>query len=996
MSKEDKLLNNLLKITEQFMSGRGYTPHTEAELMERLGLPPQHAGIFREVLQTLLHQKTAILSKGRYSIQIPEDEVVKGVVSMHPRGFGFVQAENRLKYPQDIFIPKPFTQNAVNGDTVEVVVNTETVSEKGPEGKIVAILSRGRTHMGGIVRAISGDGVIFAYVPLLGLSQRVVVEQSPQNAPLQIGDRIVMEVVDWGTKETETIGKMSHYVGNIEDPSCDIKAAIEEYELRDDFPHAVIEEAKQYGNRVSAAECAGREDFRGIECFTIDPDTAKDFDDALTLSKNPDGHFHLGVHIADVSHYVRPGTALDREASQRCNSTYFPGRCVSMLPGVLSENLCSLRANVNRLTVSALMEFDSQGEMVAYRLVKSVIKSAKRFTYKEAKAVLDGEKESKHAPTLHLMVELCLLLKRKRHERGSVEFSLPDLVVMVDKQGAPTHVDYISYDITHQLVEEFMLKANEVVARHLDEQGKHLTFRIHDTPSEDNIKDFVALARSFGFQLPSNPTPSDMQKLFEAAIQTTYGQYLATSYIRSMRLAVYSADNIGHYGLGLTHYCHFTSPIRRYVDLVVHRILFGAPHERTTIETIAHTCSEQERVSSKAENSVVLLKKLRLIKHNQDLDPSREYAAVVTRVKNFGFSFEVLDFMLEGFIHVSDLDNDYFVFEEPLMRLRGRRTGKIYCSGDRIKVTLRRIDFITLTSEWQLLQDAASQNMRQQDGFSKRPRGRDRDRGRDRGRDRRHGDKPHYVQELPEENLIERPTAVLPQAEVVLSAAMPPDVKIPEVKVSKIKVIEIKVPDVKLPVAAVLDAIASQAALPEAMPHAKKPQGGKLAAPRASQSKSHKEKPLKAQPSKGKVAEKAHSFAKSPESQLPTRKPVEAQHPASKSSVSQPAIPKPANRQPLESKSPKGQPFKAKVAEKPLTAIQPQKRPLPEVKPVESRRQAGKPVSQPAVPKAADRQPLESKLPKGQPSKAKIAEMPLAAIQPQKRNNLGGRAVGEL
>lgn len=701
-SKQERLFQNLLKITSQFMQGKGFSALTEAELIHRLSLPPQHADLFREVLQELLKQGCIELSRGRYSLKKTDVNVIAGTLRVHPRGFAFLQADKPKVYLQDIFIPKHLTQNAVDGDRVEVEVN-EVISDKGPEGRVVAILSRGRTHMAGTIRE-KAAGQLIAYVPLLGPLQRVIVHPHKEHE-LVVGDRIVMEVMEWGSKTSETVCRMSHYLGHISDPSCDIKAVIEEFNLRSDFPTHVMEEARSFGSRVSLQDIAEREDLRHLEAFTIDPDTAKDFDDALSLTKDKKGHYFLGVHIADVSHYVRAGTALDDEAQQRCNSTYFPGVCIPMLPSELSNNLCSLKANVNRLTVSVLVHFDSQGDMVDYRIARTVIKSAKRFSYREAKEVLDGKKQSRHKPTLDLMVELCGLLKGKRYERGSIEFSLPDLVIKVDEKGVPLKTEYVAYDITHQLVEEFMLKANELVALHLSKQGKNLTYRVHDEPAEENMKDFSILASAFGFRLSEKPTSLELQKFFDEALDTAYGQYLATSYIRRMRLAMYSPENIGHYGLGLTHYCHFTSPIRRYVDLVVHRILFGGSDDRTELEAISVRSSEQERISAKAENNVVLLKKLRLLKDIHSKEQYRQYEAVVTRIKNFGLFFEVLDYMLEGFLHISELDNDFFVFDEGNMRLKGNRSGKAYCSGDRITVMLKAIDLVILETKWHLVSE---------------------------------------------------------------------------------------------------------------------------------------------------------------------------------------------------------------------------------------------------------------------------------------------------
>ncbi len=701
-AKEEKLFNNLLKITEQFMRGKSFMPLSLEVLMQRLALPPQHEEIFQEVLNKLQQQGLIESKEEKYEWKKSQADVVTGILKMHPRGFGFVQVTIPKNFEQDIFIPKHLTKNGVDGDVVEVILNQEVISDKGPEGKIVAILSRGRTHMAGIIRQLDKDRMFIAHVPLLGTQQRVVVHPTEERQ-LQIGDRIVMEVIDWGSKETETICRFSHYLGHISDPSCDVYAAIEEFELRSDFQTAAIEEANSLGKSVSKKDIQNREDLRELISLTIDPDTAKDFDDALSLTRDAEGIYNLAVHIADVSHYVQPGTALDEEAKARCNSTYFPGYCVPMLPGALSENLCSLRPNVNRLAVSVLMRIDSSGNLLDYRFTRSVIKSAKRFTYKEAKKVLDGQKNSPYKSHLELMVELCRLLKQKRYERGSIEFSLPELVILVDEKGKPYSTEYITYDITHQMVEEFMLKANEIVAWDLSQKGKNLTYRIHDEPSEENLRDFSTLAAAFGFKLPDLPTPQDLQKLFEKAAETAYSNYLASSYIRRMRLAAYSAENIGHYGLSLTHYCHFTSPIRRYVDLVVHRILFGESDHFDDLQEIANYCSEQERISAKAENSVVILKKLRLLEERHQKAPEHEYQAIITRVKNFGIYFEIIDLLLEGFIHISDLGEDYFVYEEEKMLLRGAKHGARYSPGDNLVVMLEKIDFISQETKWYVL-----------------------------------------------------------------------------------------------------------------------------------------------------------------------------------------------------------------------------------------------------------------------------------------------------
>ncbi|GAB4228012.1 MAG: ribonuclease R [Chlamydiales bacterium] len=702
--KIDRITKNIIKVLREYISGRNYYPQSATELLNSLGFPEEHLKQLNQALTTLIQENfLEVREEGRFYRVSKEHsvEIVKGILRVHPKGFGFLQPHPGSLVVQDIFIPKHLTEGAVDGDLVEVKVNPIVTSPKGPEGRVISIKKRSRTHLAGIVTKVK-DGEALLYAPMLGMKREIHIDP-PSNRSLKAGDRIIAEVLDWGTERIPPQGKFFQDLGHISDPHCDIQAAIAEYEIRDKFSPETTLEATRFGKRVHASDLKDREDFRDLECFTIDPDTAKDFDDALTLSKSPNGYYHLGVHIADVSHYVQPGSALDNEAKCRSNSTYFPGKCIPMLPPELSENLCSLKPNVNRLTVSVMMTFDPSGTMVDYRITRSVIKSQKRFTYRQAKAILDGKLVSPHAETLELMVELTRLLKQKRYERGSIEFSLPELVVLVDDSGMPYATDYVEYDVTHQLVEEFMLKTNETIAQHLDKSGKNLTYRVHDEPSEENLREFSALAHTFGFKITENPSPQELQKLFDSAMTSSYGSYLATAFIRRMSLASYSPDNIGHYGLALSHYCHFTSPIRRYVDLVVHRILFGAPDEYVHLGEISLQCSEQERISSKAENQVRLLKKLRFLEAFNIENPHYQFEAIVTQVKPYGYFFEVLDLMLESFFHISELDNDYFVYDEKQMHLKGRKHGTTYSPGTPINVYLKEVDLISLESKWYLI-----------------------------------------------------------------------------------------------------------------------------------------------------------------------------------------------------------------------------------------------------------------------------------------------------
>jgi ribonuclease R len=700
--KQEKLLENLTKTILQYMEGKRYEPVTPSELFKRLHLPPTLHADCKKILQTLIQEGKIDVQKKKLILKKAFADVITGVLKMHPRGFGFVIPDDPSASSEDVFIPKHLTDNAVDGDHVEVSINPNSNWEKGPDGRIVSILKRGRTHLAGIVKTIDARGVIFVHVPLLGPNREVIVHTSLKE-PLKIGDRIIMKVEEWGEEHKPTFCEMSHYLGQISDPSCDITAAIEEYDLPSSFSKEAVQEAKSFGKTVSSKDLKGRKDLTDLTTFTIDPETARDFDDALSLSRDKKGVYHLGVHIADASHYVQSGSALDKEAVSRCNSTYFPSFCLPMLPEELSNNLCSLRANVIRLTASVLMDFDREGTLIRYKIVRSYIKSCKRYTYEEARAIIDGKKKSVHADTLKLMVELCLLLKKKRYERGSIDFSLPDMVIEIDKKGQPTGIKRVEYDISHQLVEEFMLKANEMVATHLTKAGKAVLYRIHDVPTEENIQDFYTLARSLGFFLPEKPAQKDLQTLFEQVKKTPFSQQLSVAFIRSMKLAYYSTENVGHFGLALEYYCHFTSPIRRYTDLVTQRILFDEEDEKRNLEKIALGCSEKERVSFRAETSVKLLKKLRLLQKYLKEDPTRVYTGLITRVKPFGIFFEIPDLMLEGFLHISELEDDFFLYDQTRNVLLGKLSGKRHFVGEALQVRACSIDLILLESQWELV-----------------------------------------------------------------------------------------------------------------------------------------------------------------------------------------------------------------------------------------------------------------------------------------------------
>jgi len=620
--------------------------------------------------------------------------IVQGVLRMNIRGFGFVTEIDN--YP-DVFIPKGGIESAVDSDKVEVHVTAENLDGKGPEGKIINVLDRARKHLALIIVQNIEITKSSGYSHVLG-QHRLIEVVHTKSESLKPGDRIIAEVKDWGSKNKPLKSKFIQKIGNIDEASCDIKAACEEYLIRDSFPQDVQKEADLFGKTVKKNQYIGRIDLTEQNCCTIDPKTARDFDDALYVEQN-NGKFNLFVHIADVAAYVSENSALDKEAFSRCNSTYFPGSCVPMLPEALSNGLCSLKPNVARLAATVEMSFDPEGNLKNYKIYRSVIKSKCRFSYESAKEVLDGHKKSPHKKHLEDMVELCHILKQKRRERGSVDFSMPELVIVVDEEGVPSKTMTVEYDITHQMVEEFMLKANEIVAIHLDKEKIPSMFRVHESPHEDSYSDFIKLARSLGVSLPVDPTVFDIQKMFQELAKSPLVHHLSVAFIRSMKLASYSNENVGHYGLGLTHYTHFTSPIRRYSDLVIQRLLFEKGHAMN-LQVIAEKCSKHERISFKAEMSVKQIKKIRLLKHWMSQNKKKVYEALVTKIKPFGFFFDMSELSLEGFFHFSDLKDDYYIYDEKSETLYGKRHGKELKSGTKILVQPHHIDLIHLHIDW--------------------------------------------------------------------------------------------------------------------------------------------------------------------------------------------------------------------------------------------------------------------------------------------------------
>jgi ribonuclease R len=626
--------------------------------------------------------------------------IIEGKISIAPKGYAFVEPLDKSSITKDIFIPKTKTLSAADQDLVEVEIISWKDKSKGPEGEVRRILIRSKKNVIGTVFQKEGN-IYHAYVVSRNLSRTAVVET---NKKLHEGDRILIEVKDWTDEFSPIVGSLAKIFGNISDPSIDIPVALEEYGIKEKFSQKALKEAKGFKELIKGSDMEDRVDLSQEKCITVDPETAKDFDDAVSCHKDDQGNYHLGVHIADVSYYVKQDSALDKEAMERGNSTYFPGKCIPMLPFELSDELCSLQEKKIRLTISVTMEFDQKGKLLDYKIFRSFIKSWKRFTYEEADEIIMQKKKSLFTPLFDTMVELCGLLKKLRIERGGLDFSLPDAIVEVDENSSPLGVKVVEYTLSHQLIEEFMLKANEIVATHLHHQGVDQIYRIHEKPSEQTLREFYDFANALGFDLPAEIEEDAVQKFFQKAKNSSFFQQLSINFIKSLKVAFYYPQKIGHYGLALEYYCHFTSPIRRYSDLITHRLLFNEQTKGTDLNEIAKICSEKERNSFRAERNVTYLKKLRLLAKLFQEDPERRYKVIINRIKPYNIYFELLDIFLEGSIHISEIHDDFYIYNQKQMSLQGQRTKRKFSYGDEIWVKIEKIDLLLFKIKWEIEQ----------------------------------------------------------------------------------------------------------------------------------------------------------------------------------------------------------------------------------------------------------------------------------------------------
>ena len=665
------------------------------ELLRDLSLKKDQRGTVKEVLQALLHEGKIVRIRGnRYGLPSKMNLVI-GKLRCHPDGYGFVISEKEGE--EDVFIGARNLREAMHGD--RVVARVESVRKKGKEGTIIRILERKvRKIVGKFMRGKNYSTIIPEDEKIL---QEVFIPEgaTKRARPNQI---VVAEITQYPTERARPEGRVVQILGYPDDPEVGVQIILHKYDLPHRFSSAAERDAQKLFKNLFPHEYKDRIDLRDVPTFTIDGETAKDFDDAVSIQKEKDGGTVLYVSISDVSHYVKEGTALDEEAYLRGTSVYFPDRAISMFPTELSNEICCLHPRADRLTMTVELRYDPEGWERGVRFYPSVICSRERLTYTIVKEILldrNGERRRRYAPlvsSLEEMAQVSQELRQKRVARGALDFDLPEPEVLLNLQGEAEDITRAERNLAHQIIEEFMIAANEAVARFMERKRLPFVYRIHEPPSQEAIEEFRRFVSFLGFRMKKepNPSPKEFQRILSEAKGRIEEKVINNVLLRSMKWAKYSPQNAGHFGLASEAYTHFTSPIRRYPDLMVHRLLKRAlRHEEGKVQEEelvrkADHLSHRERVAMEAEREIVDRYRVRVMKEKV----GDVFEGVITGVTAFGFFVELKDIFVEGLVRVTSLSDDYYHFEEKRYCLMGERTHKVFRIGDGVRVKLVRVD----------------------------------------------------------------------------------------------------------------------------------------------------------------------------------------------------------------------------------------------------------------------------------------------------------------
>ena len=684
-----------------------YVPMKIKEMAIFLQVPKERRQELQEVLDALLQEgKIEVSQKGKY--QKSRGVFLTGVFTAHPKGFGFVSVDGM---EEDVFIPEDQVHGAMHQDTVQITVKPGQ-SGKRREGAVNRIVKRGTDRIVGLYQESRNFGFV---IPDNERYTRDIFVPKEDSGGAVNGHKVVVELVSYGTDRKSPEGKVVEILGHISDPGTDILSIVKGYDLPVEFPEKVMRQAERVPDRISDADMQGRTDLRDVQMVTIDGEDAKDLDDAVSLEMNG-GQYILGVHIADVANYVQEGSALDREAFERGTSVYLVDRVIPMLPRRLSNGICSLNEGQDRLALSCIMTIDQKGKVLDHVIAETVIRVDRRMTYTSVKKILeeqDAEESARYeelVPMFQRMQELAGLLRARRRARGSIDFDFPETKVILDEKGEPVEIRPYDRNTATKIIEDFMLIANETVAEDYFWQELPFVYRTHENPDPDRMKKLSTFINNFGYSIrfrEDEVHPKELQKLLERLEGTPEETLISRLTLRSMKQAKYTTECTGHFGLAARYYCHFTSPIRRYPDLQIHRIIKDSlrgrmnqekiEHYRKILDEVAKQSSERERRADEAERETIRLKKAEYMSRHL----WEEYEGVISGVTGWGLYVELPN-TVEGLVHVASLQGDYFEYNENAYEMVGQRTGKTYRLGQTVRVQVVKADRTTRTVDFEL------------------------------------------------------------------------------------------------------------------------------------------------------------------------------------------------------------------------------------------------------------------------------------------------------
>lgn len=697
----------------ELVNDKFYVPMKEKELAAFMQVRPEEREELKTILNDLLMEGRLQISKrGKYS-KGEEGGGLVGTFISHPKGFGFVEIEGRS---EDLYIPESGVNGAFHQDQVQV----ELLKGQGgrrQEARIVKILSHGLTKVVGTYQKSKSFGFVIPDLEKISTDIYIPAEGSKGAVT---GHKVVVELTDYGDDKHKPEGRITEILGHVNDPGVDILSIVKGYDLPVEFEEKLLNQAERVGKPVSEADMAGRRDLRSLQMVTIDGEDAKDLDDAVSLTREGE-NYCLGVHIADVSNYVQENSALDREALNRGTSVYLVDRVIPMLPHTLSNGICSLNQGEDRLALSCLMKVNKKGEVVSYEIAETVICVDRRMSYTAVRKILEeGDLEliqeyEELVPMFQDMQELAAILRKKRRQRGSIDFDFPESKIILDQKGNPVSIEPYERNVATDLIEDFMLLANETVAQHFYWLEVPFLYRTHETPDTEKIEKLATFIHNFGYHIKIKTSdhevhPKEIQKLLASIEGTEEEALIARLALRSMKQAKYSVECTGHFGLACACYCHFTSPIRRYPDLQIHRIIKEQlrgrlmekriDHYKEILPEVARQTSRLERRADEAERETDKLKKAQYMKHHI----GETLEGIISGITAWGIYVELPN-TVEGMIHVARLTGDYYYYKEETFEMVGRDTGRCFKLGQRLKVFVDSVDMVSKSVDFLLAED---------------------------------------------------------------------------------------------------------------------------------------------------------------------------------------------------------------------------------------------------------------------------------------------------